>query len=292
MFDVYRVTPDGVDLIAEGVRYGSVLMDKHAPFGDGTYRICTRTVDGDISWKDFGYTLKCGGLRFDWDGRSVELPYNVVHQESWTKDFEERAHLDGKRAGFWNAGASRSASLSTDMVRFDSKADQELVRNLATYAGPVFVRLPNGCSYQANVDVSGMGDSYQSGAIPVSFSATQVMLTDAFRIASSEINTANAIDYDAVEHDRNEVIHWSTTAPQAGAEFELISEPDGTVTVELTASHDHYSDTWSVPNTVSGTTLTLGTFSSDLQAFVSQAAAEDASIRLVARYDVEEGNGA
>ena len=70
------------------------------------------------------------------------------------------------------------------------------------------------------------------------------------------------------------------------------STPSGTVRVELTASHDHYSDTWSVPNTVSGTTLTLGTFSSDLQAFISQATAEDASIRLVARYDAEGVTGA
>lgn len=292
VFDLYRVTPDGTDLIAEGVRYGSVLMDKHAPFGEGKYRICTRTVDGDISWTDVEYTLKCKKLRFDWDGKSVELPYNVVRQDSWSKDFEERAHLDGKRVGFWNAGASRSASLSTDMFRFDSKADQELVRNLATYAGPVFVRLPNGCSYQANVDVGGMDESYQSGAISVSFSATQVMLTDAFRIASSEINTENVTDYDAVEYGVNQVIHWATTAPQSGATFDLISEPSGTVRVELTASHDHYSDTWSVPNTVSGTTLTLGTFSADLQAFISQALAEDASIRLVARYDAEGVTGA
>ena len=292
VLDLYRVTPDGIDLIAEGVRYGSILMDKHAPFGDGTYRICTRTVDGDIAWADFPYTLNCKKLRFDWGGRFVELPYNVVRQDSWSKDFEERAHLDGKRAGFWNAGASRSASLSTDMFRFDSRADQELVRNLATYAGPVFVRIPNGCSYQANVDVSGMDESYQSGAISVSFNATQVMLTDAFRIASSEINTSNVAEYDAAEYGRNQVIHWSTTAPQSGATFNLMAEPSGNVRVELTASHDFYSDTWSVPNTVSGKVLTLGTFSSDLQAFIAQATAEDASIRLIARYDVEEGSGA
>lgn len=289
VLDLYRVTPDGIDLVAEGVRYGSVLMDKHAPFGEGSYRVCTRTVDGDIAWKDFPYALKCGNLRFDWGGKSVELPYNVVRQDSWSKDFEERAHLDGKRSGFWNAGASRSASLSTDMFRFGSREDQELVRDLATFAGPVFVRLPNGCSYQANVDVNGMDESYQSGAVSVSFNATQVMLTDAFRIASSEIDTANATDYDMAEHGRNQVIQWAAAAPRAGQSFELMDEPSGDVKVELTASHDHYSDTWSVPNTVSGKTLELGTFPSELQAFISQAMSEGASIRLVARYDVEEG---
>ena len=287
VLDVYRMTPDGIDLVAEGVRYGSALMDNHAPFGEGTYRIATRTVDGDVAWRDVEYSLPCNNLRFDWDGRSVELPYNIVRQDSWSKDFEQRAHLDGERVGFWNAGASRSASLSTDMVKFSSKADQALVRDLATYAGPVFVRLPNGCAYQANVDVGGMDESYNSSVVPVSFNASQVMLTDAFRIAPSEIHAENAIDYDGVEYGRNQVLSWSATAPQAGDAFTLTAEPSGSVLVELTASHDYYSDTWSVPNTVSGTALTLGAFPSDLQAFIAEASSEDANFKLMSRYDVE-----
>ena len=210
-----------------------------------------------------------------------------MRQDSWSKDFEQRAHLDGERVGFWNAGASRSASLSTDMVKFSSKADQALVRDLATYAGPVFVRLPNGCAYQANVDVGGMDESYNSSVVPVSFNASQVMLTDAFRIAPSEIHAENAIDYDGVEYGRNQVLSWSSTAPQAGDAFTLTAEPSGSVLVELTASHDYYSDTWSVPNTVSGTALTLGAFPSDLQAFIAEASSEDANFKLMSRYDVE-----
>ena len=287
VFDLYRVTPDGVDLIAEGMRYGSVLMDKHAPFGDGSYRVATRTVDGDVAWADVEYSLPCKTMRFDWGDENVELPYNIVRQDSWSKDFEERAHLDGERTGFWNAGASRSASLSTDLMRFGDPSVQERVRRLARYAGPVFVRLPNGCSYQANVDVNGLDESYQSGAVSASFSVTQVMLTDAFRIALSEIDTGNVAEYEPASYDRSQVLSWSDEAPSAGDAFELVSEPSGNVRVELTASHDFYSDTWTVQNTVSGTTLTLGSFSSDLSEFISDASSEDAKFKLMARYDVE-----
>ena len=287
VFDLYRVTPDGVDLIAAGLRFGTSVLDRYAPFGEGTYRIATRTVDGDVAWADFEYSLPCAKLRFDWGDTFVELPYNLVRQDSWAKDFEERAHLDGERTGFWNDGASRSASFSTDLMRFSDRETQNLVRQLATYAGPVFVRVPNGCSYQANVDVGGLDESYQSGAVSASFSATQVALTDAFMVAQSDVDASNVEEYEPSSYDRSEVLSWSATAPTSGSTYELMAEPSGTVMVELTASHDYYSDTWSVPNTVSGTTVTLGTFSSALQAFIADAVAEEANIRLMARYDVE-----
>lgn len=287
VFDLYRVTPDGVDLIASGLRYGSKVTDRYAPFGNGSYRVSTRTVDGDVAWRDFGYALKCANLRIDWDGRSVELPYNLVRQDAWAKDFEARGHLDGSVGGGWNPAVTRSASLSTDMIRLDSADDQRLVRELASYAGPAFVRLPNGSAYQADVQVSGLDESYRSGAVAVSLSATQVDLTDEYRIALPDVDTSDAGEYERREYGMSEVLYWGKQAPAQGDSFELSQQPSGSVLVELTASHDYYSDAWSVPNAVSGKTVTLGALGSDLRAFVDAALAEGGSVRLIARYDTE-----
>ena len=138
--------------------------------------------------------MKCNSLRIDWGESYVELPYNIVRQDSWAKDFERRQHLDGSRPGFWNEGADRDASLSTDLVRLGSEDQQAAVRELASYAGPCFVRLPNGCAYQANVDVSGLSESYGTGLVEVQLSASQVDLTDEFRVGVTEAEYAEVQD--------------------------------------------------------------------------------------------------
>lgn len=180
--DVYRITPDGVTKIAASVEYGSAVVDSYAPFSDHEmhYRVVNRTSDGDVEWTDVPYTHVRKTMRFDWEGGSVELPYNVVRSDSWTKDFERRQHLDGSRPGYWNEGADRDASLSTDLVRFRSQADQESVRALARHAGPIFVRLPNGCAYEANVEVDNFSESYNSGAVEASFKVNEVSPSGAF----------------------------------------------------------------------------------------------------------------
>ena len=193
VFDVYRVTPDGTDMVAQGLAYGSAVSDRYAPFG-ATYRVATRTKDGDVDWTDADYEMKCNSLRIDWGESYVELPYNIVRQDSWAKDFERRQHLDGSRPGFWNEGASRDASLSTDLIRLGSEDQQAAVRELASYAGPCFVRLPNGCAYQANVDVSGLSESYGTGLVEVQLSASQVDLTDEFRVGVTEAEYAEVQD--------------------------------------------------------------------------------------------------
>lgn len=180
--DVYRVTPDGVTRIASSVKYGSAVVDSNAPFSkhEMYYRVANRTADGDVEWADVPYSHVRSTMRFDWDGGSVELPYNIVRSDSWAKDFERRQHLDGSRPGYWNAGADRDSSLSTDLIRFSSQADQEAVRELARHAGPVFVRLPNGCAYEANVEVDNLSESYGSGAVEASFKVNEVSPSGAF----------------------------------------------------------------------------------------------------------------
>ena len=271
VFDLYRVTPDGAFLIAEGMRFGSAVSDRYAPFGRGDlmYRICTRTTDGDISWRDVPYEMKCNNLRLDWGEESLELPYNLVRNESMAKDFERRPHLDGNVGGGWNPAVEHDGTVSTDMVRFESAGDQRLIRSLAYHAGPVFVRLPNGLASQANVDVSGLDESYQSGAIQASLTCNFVSLTEEFMVSSSEVSYAEPPE-DQTVWGKPRIARWNDTCPQPGDTFEVSSQ---TVRFKLSTGYDDYTNEWTLDATVSGTTATLGAFSAELLAYLSDVPA-------------------
>ena len=187
--DVYRTTPDGSYLIAADVPFGTSVMDKYAPYSWNTelaYTLCTRTKDGDVDWADYDYVLPHKMLRFDFGGNHVEFPYNIVTSDSWEKSSEIREHMDGTRAGYWNAGATRKASLSTDVIRLESAEERRLVADLARYAGPCFVRTPGGCAYPAHVNVEGYEDSCDTAKATVSFSAVEVALTDEHKVAPND----------------------------------------------------------------------------------------------------------
>lgn len=184
--DVYRTTPDGSYLIARDVPFGYTVRDPYAPFSNRVelaYTLCTRTKDGDISWAEYPYELHHGALRFDFGEESVELPYNIVHDDSWEKSFELREHLDGKRVGYWNPGATRSESMSTDVIKIETAEKRRLVGDLAKHVGPCFVRLPDGCAYPAHVDVESYSASFDSASVPVSIKATEVTMSSQFAIA-------------------------------------------------------------------------------------------------------------
>lgn len=182
VFDVYRLTPDGAYLIAQDAVNGMDVTDNYAPFGGSEkgYRIVCRTKDGDENWFDFLYDLPGKDMRIDFGGKYVELPYNLVPSDSYTKDFEARQKLSGDIDGYWNQGTSRTASVSTDLIRINEQDKAALVRELAHYAGPAFVRLPDGCAFQANVDVNSIGGSRRECALAVTITATEVALTEEY----------------------------------------------------------------------------------------------------------------
>ena len=187
--DIYRNTPDGAYLIASDVPFGQAVTDRFAPFSkraELSYILCTRTADGDVEWGEYEYTLNHATLRVDFGQDSVELPYNLAMTDGWEKGFELREHLDGTRAGYWNEGATRKATLSTDVVKVESAEQRRLLAALAQHAGPCFVRTPDGCAYPADVEVDSYGVTYESAAVPVSITATEVAITDAFRIAPTD----------------------------------------------------------------------------------------------------------
>ena len=180
--DIWRLTPDGAYRIASGVGFGSSVTDRYAPFsrdGDGlAYRICARTGDGDLAWRDVAYELPCHCLRLDWAGKHVELPYNLSGSESVAKRFEARTHLDGVTDGYWDEGAVRNASMTTDMIRLPHTDEQALVREMARYAGPVFVRTAGGLAFEADVQLEDMQETHESALVAASFRITEIELRE------------------------------------------------------------------------------------------------------------------
>jgi len=191
VYDVYRLTVDRPQLIASNRALTETLVDEYAPFGAGTsYRVALRTVDGDIEFSDYPYSLDVYVCRFDFDGQYLEFPYTVNHQNQFAKDFENNRKMSGENDGFWNQGVERRATFSTDAVVFDDQAQIQKVFALARYAGAVLVRTPEGLCFNANVDVSGLDGNTTTDVIAVSFDAVEIELTDEFRIPPVEITGA------------------------------------------------------------------------------------------------------
>ena len=181
LYDVYRVTADGPQLCARSVPTDATVNDRFAPYGkegDLSYRVSCRTVDGCEEWLDYKYELSGHDMRIDFGDEYVELPYNLKAEDNYEKDFEARRHLDGSIDGYWNEGAKRTASLSTDLIRIKEEEKARAIRRLARHCGPTFLRLGDGTAYQADVQVHGLGREATSSAISVSISATEVGLTD------------------------------------------------------------------------------------------------------------------
>ena len=181
-YDVYRLTPSGPYLVASGVDLNTDVDDRFAPYG-GTekgYRVACWTIDGTMNWADYTYELPGKELRVDFNGEYVELPWNVGVSDSFEKDFEARRKLDGSVDGYWNEGAMRKASLSTDLIRLKEQEKVAAVMRLGEYTGPCFVRTPDGSAYMANVTVNSIGGSRKDTAVAVSLEATEVALTEQY----------------------------------------------------------------------------------------------------------------
>lgn len=205
VYDIYRVTPDGVVKIGTDISPGQVVKDLFAPFSSNResysnpdekavnlrYRVAVRTPDGTEAWRDFLYSLKNTSIRFDWGGvnaslmeyTSLTIPYNLSYTDTFKKYFEARHHMgDRLPVGFWTESLDRTGSISTDMIKYDNPRDKEALKSLAGYSGPVFVRRPDGCAYLANVEMNSYSVSYDSPVIPVSFDISEIELTTDYMI--------------------------------------------------------------------------------------------------------------
>jgi hypothetical protein len=206
VYDIYRVTPDGITCIGTDISPGQILEDRFAPFSSDRhsysspeekavnlrYRVVLRTPDGTEAWRDFLYSLKNSSIRFDWGGVNAHLmehstltiPYNLSYSDTFKKYFTARHHMgDRLPVGFWTSSLDRTSSISTDIIKYDNPNDKEALKSLAVYSGPVFVRRPDGCAYLANVEMNNYSVSYNSEIIPVSFDITEIELTPDYMLS-------------------------------------------------------------------------------------------------------------
>lgn len=184
--DLYRVTADGATLILSDLSCGDTVTDPYAPYGDASlaYRVAIRTPDGDMSWTDYPYALAADEVRIDFVGDHgqtyVELPYNLRLSDARAKDFEARAKLDGSTHGYWNAAVRRTGSVRTDLIRVEDGETAARLAELGRSTGAALVRTPDGYCYAADVEVSEIGRSYDSSAVTVAISTTEVDAGDAW----------------------------------------------------------------------------------------------------------------
>jgi len=186
-FDLYRVTGDGAQLIGEGLPLACTVTDRYAPFGTGMeheYRVACRTADGDVAWADVPYEMGGSALRVDWTGGSVELPYDLAVSDGYAKDVDVHEYLDGSTDAFYNAGARRTARYGASVLRLADPDTMDALRELARFAGPAFVRTPDGSAFLADVQVTDLTPAWEVAT--VSLSATEVALTAEYMLPPLE----------------------------------------------------------------------------------------------------------
>lgn len=287
--DVYRVSPEGVELAAGSVQYGAEIVDKLAPFTKRHscyYRLVTRTKDGDVDWLDLEYDLKGYQMRFDWgESDFLELPFDVDISSAFTKDYEAKSHIDGSVTGYWNDASTHDDTLKTKILRLSDPETIERVIEMGRYPGPIFVRLPNGSAYTANVTVSSVADTFNTQVMNVSLKANEIGMVDQYRIRPEWIEYPDG--YEPPEpptYAKKQILQWNQSVPSDGAVYTLSEEPDDDVVVKLTTSYDFYANPWTIPATNDGAEITLGQFGSDLEDYIEELP-EGTYFLLMAYYD-------
>ena len=280
VFDLYRMTMDGVYKITEGTEFGATVLDRYAPYAKVVplkYRVCTRTKDNDLEWIDFDYSMHIPTMRFDWDGLEygyVELPFDVEVSDQYEKDFESRTHIDGTTIGYWNSGVAHKGNLKTKVLRLSEPEQIRRVHELSQHSGPVFVRLPNGLAYTANVTVTSIDDAYTKMVKNVSITAEEIDLVDAFKPVRDDFTYVSGfVPSDFNEpYSRKQLLTWTTDRTSLTGVYTLNEAASGTVAVELTVSSDGFVNKVYLNATHTSQnprTLTVNTLSTETQNYVN-----------------------
>ena len=186
VYDIYRMDGPKANLIGKGFPLSKTVTDSYAPFssdGELFYRVAIRTVDGSVEFADKPYTLTSDTVRFDWQGGTLELPYGNSIGDNYKKSVEFRQHMDGSVDGYWNQNIERGGSYSSSIIKLIQPREVNLARELARYAGAVFVRTANGSAFTADVQVTDL--SVKNKAVTaIAVDATEVGLTEEFMLES------------------------------------------------------------------------------------------------------------
>lgn len=184
VYDIYRMDVENPSLIGQSFPLSYTAVDEYAPFGHDqelSYRVAIRTADGDTEFADISYTAECENLRFDWADGFLELPYGISFGDSYRKSVEIRQHMNGENSGYWAKNIERKSNLESDVIRIIQPNDIEKARLLGRYAGPVFVRKPDGSAFEADVQVTDLSRKNEA-VMHVAFDGTEVALTDEFAL--------------------------------------------------------------------------------------------------------------
>lgn len=182
VYDVYRMDVETPRLIGRGLPLTYTVADEYAPFGKDLtlkYRIATRTIDGSVTFADIEYQAPAEHMRFDWATGYLELKYGINFGDSYSKDVDIRNHMDGSSDAYWNMNVARKSTLSSSVIKIIQPKDIEKARTLARYNGPVFVRLPDGSAFEADVQVTDLSKKNEA-VTAIAIDATEIGLTQEF----------------------------------------------------------------------------------------------------------------
>lgn len=184
--DIYRLSADRPELIYEGAEFGEAYVDPYPAIGEhGGHRFVLKTANGDyitaedeLAWTDLqeadGDVLVNDNLIIDFGTGRVCLEYNIDVTHTWKKDFVETKYLGGSVQGDWNTAVSRSNAVAA-VVASDDAETIKAMRSLSVYTGICHVRIPDGSSYSADVQVSeGRKQGTAHKAVEFSLTITRV----------------------------------------------------------------------------------------------------------------------
>ena len=162
--DIYRLSSDEPELIISGGEFGETYVDPYPAFGEfGGHRVVCRTANGDYTTgdeiaetdylADDGDCVRCRDVVIEYDDVTVHLPYNLSLGHKWAKDFKRTKYLGGSTEGDWNVGVERDLTVSAGAVKLRDADTILAMRGLAAHTGVCHVRTPDGCSFDADVQV-------------------------------------------------------------------------------------------------------------------------------------------
>ena len=203
VIDVYRLTSDRPELIAQDIAMGNspvVYVDPFPALGaNGGYRFVYKTKNGDtiindsdFAWLDISTPCAATSALIDFNGQRIDLGYNLKITSTWGKDFQETRYLGGSITGDWTAGVSRTGSVDSVVIPVKDPETFMSLRRLAEYEGICHVRTCDGSVITANVDVSddfGYDTAGKIGNIKISFTRVDPVELDAQPLTDWEVES-------------------------------------------------------------------------------------------------------
>ena len=157
-------------IVAISQKTGSISFfdDPGWPINEGSV-----VIQWDEKWDDFYTDTGNSFSEHSWTGSMLKLPYNIDVTESNSGDVTLVGYQGRKRpVSYYGTLLGEGESLNVVVPKDDMETIYAL-RRLAIYQGDVYVRVPSGTGYWANVKVS-MTDTHNELVIPVSITITRV----------------------------------------------------------------------------------------------------------------------